>query len=77
MVDLENLTYHDKFRRPSQAPLQKRFSEIAEILVRDGYRRFHVLGNGKVGGWSGVLIVELVILGVAALAKYMFFDKRR
>ena len=27
-------------------------------------------------GWGGLLVVALVILGVAALAKYLFFDKR-
>ena len=28
-------------------------------------------------GWSGLLIVVLVGLGVAALAKYLFFSKRQ
>lgn len=27
-------------------------------------------------GWGGVLIVVLVILGVAVLAKYLFFNNR-
>jgi hypothetical protein len=27
-------------------------------------------------GWGGLLVVVLVVLGIAALAKYMFFDKR-
>ena len=27
-------------------------------------------------GWSGPLIVVLVVLGVAALAKYLFLNKR-
>ena len=27
-------------------------------------------------GWGGLLIVVLVVLGVAALAKYVFFNKR-
>ena len=34
-------------------------------------------GMGWGMGWGEVLIVVLVVLGVAALAKYMFFDKRR
>ena len=38
-------------------------------------------GMGWEGGWGmgsgGVLITVLVVLGVAVLAKYMFFDKRR
>ncbi len=38
-------------------------------------------GMGWGGGWGmgsgGVLITVLVVFGVAALAKYMFFDKRR
>lgn len=28
-------------------------------------------------GWGGLLIVVLVVLGVAALAKYVFFNNRR
>ena len=28
-------------------------------------------------GWSGLLIVVLVVLGAAALAKYLFFNGRR
>lgn len=28
-------------------------------------------------GWGGLLFAALVILGVAALAKYLFFDKRQ
>lgn len=28
-------------------------------------------------GWGGLLATALVVLGVAALAKYLFFDKRR
>ena len=27
-------------------------------------------------GWGGLLAVVLVVLGSAALAKYLFFDKR-
>lgn len=27
-------------------------------------------------GWGGLLVVVLVVLGVAALAKYVFFNKR-
>jgi hypothetical protein len=42
--------------------------------------------NGIVGGsgsmmwgmgWGGLLIVALVVLGVAALAKYLFFNNKR
>ena len=32
-------------------------------------------GGGWGGGWGEMLIVVLVILAVAALAKYMFFNK--
>lgn len=28
-------------------------------------------------GWSGLLVVVLVVFGVAALAKYIFFNKSR
>jgi len=28
-------------------------------------------------GWSGLLILVLVALGVAALAKYLFFNDKR
>ncbi len=28
-------------------------------------------------GWSGLLILVLVVLGVAALAKYLFFNGTR
>jgi len=28
-------------------------------------------------GWGGLLVVVLVVLGVAALAKYLFINKRR
>ena len=28
-------------------------------------------------GWVGLLILVLVVLGIAALAKYLFFDNRR
>lgn len=28
-------------------------------------------------GWSGLAIVVLVVLGVAALVKYLFFNGRR
>jgi len=28
-------------------------------------------------GWWGLLILVLVVLAVGALAKYLFFDKRR
>jgi hypothetical protein len=27
-------------------------------------------------GWGGLLVIVLVVLGVAALAKYLFFNKR-
>jgi hypothetical protein len=28
-------------------------------------------------GWSGLLILVIVVLGIAALAKYLFFTDRR
>ena len=28
-------------------------------------------------GWGGLLVVVLVVLGVAALAKYLFFNNSR
>ena len=28
-------------------------------------------------GWGGLLVVVLVVLGVAALTKYLFINKRR
>ncbi len=28
-------------------------------------------------GWEGLLIVGVVLLAIAALAKYLFFDNRR
>lgn len=28
-------------------------------------------------GWGGLLVVALVAIGVAALVKYLFFNKRR
>ena len=41
--------------------------------------------NGTIGGgsmmwgmgWGGLLVVALVVLGVAALVKYLFFNKRQ
>lgn len=33
-------------------------------------------GMGWGMGWSGLLIVALVVLGVAALAKYLFFNSQ-
>ncbi len=35
-------------------------------------------GSGMIWGmgWGGLLAVVLVVLGTAALAKYLFFDKR-
>jgi putative transposase len=46
---MERSSYHDKARRPSQAPLCKRIREIAETRVRNGYRRIHVLLQRE--GW--------------------------
>jgi putative transposase len=39
----ERSSYHYRCRRPEQAALKKRIQEIAEIRVRYGYRRIHVL----------------------------------
>ncbi len=40
------------------------------------------MGNGGSSmmwgmGWGGPLVVALVVLGVAALVKYLFFNKQR
>lgn len=36
-------------------------------------------GSGSMWGmgWGRLLIIVLVVLGIAALAKYLFFDNRR
>ncbi len=34
------------------------------------------MGWGGSGGWGGLLLVVLVVLGVAALAKYLMSNKR-
>ena len=43
-------TYHCAARRPPQAVLSKRIRKIAEIRIRYGYRRIHVLLRRK--GWQ-------------------------
>jgi len=50
VLQFRRSTYHFKPRRPSQAGLRKRIREIAETLVRYGYRRIHVLLERE--GWQ-------------------------
>ena len=47
MVDTS--TYYYKSRRCGQADLEKRIKEIAETLMRYGYRRVHVVLQRE--GW--------------------------
>lgn len=50
MLRTETSTYHYKGKRHAQAGLIKRIKEIAEIRVRYGYRRVHVLLRRE--GWG-------------------------
>ena len=43
VLKAERSSYHYKSRRGDQANLKKRIKEIAEVRVRYGYRRIHVL----------------------------------
>ena len=43
VLKAERSSYHYKSRRGDQADLKKRIKEIAEVRVRYGYRRIHVL----------------------------------
>jgi transposase InsO family protein len=43
VLGAERSSYHYKGKRRSQAALEQRIKEIAEIRVRYGYRRIHVL----------------------------------
>ena len=43
-------TFHNRSRRPEQAPLRERIREIARTRVRYGYRRIHVLLRRE--GWT-------------------------
>jgi putative transposase len=43
VLKAERSSYHYKSRRGDQADLKKRIKEIAEVRVRCGYRRIHVL----------------------------------
>ena len=47
---LDGSTYHYRSRRPDQAALSKRIREIAEMRVRYGYQRVHVLLRRE--GWT-------------------------
>jgi putative transposase len=51
-MPVQRSTYHYCRRRAEQAELRKRIKEIAETLVRYGYRRIHVLLR-RCGGRAG------------------------
>ena len=48
-LPVDRSTYHYRPKRSGQAVLMKRIKEIAEIRVRYGYRRIHVLLRRE--GW--------------------------
>ncbi len=43
VFEVDTSTYHYKSRRPGQAALERRITEICQTRVRYGYRRVHVL----------------------------------
>jgi putative transposase len=49
-LKFDTSTYHYKPRRPGQAGLERRITEICETRVRYGYRRVHVLLRRE--GWT-------------------------
>jgi putative transposase len=48
-LELDRSSYHYRFRRPEQAPLESRIKEICQTRVRYGARRVHVLLRRE--GW--------------------------
>lgn len=50
VLEVERSSYHYKPRRRDQAGLEARIKEIAQVRVRYGYRRVHVLLRRE--GWS-------------------------
>ena len=62
-------------------PICKLWSEVDEIFRRPEQGACTVMSHGMMGGgmmWSmgliGFLLVVLLVLGIAALAKYLFGD---
>ena len=49
VFEVDTSTYHYKFRRSDQAPLEERTKEIWRTGIRYGYRRLHVLLRRE--GW--------------------------
>jgi putative transposase len=49
-MEVDTSTYHYKSRRREQAGLEARIKEIAQVRVRYGYRRVHVLLRRE--GWT-------------------------
>lgn len=49
-LQFDRSTFHYKFRRADQAPVERRIREICETRVRYGYRRVHVLLRRE--GWE-------------------------
>ena len=50
VMEVDTSTYHYKSRRREQAGLEARIREIAQVRVRYGYRRVHVLLRRE--GWA-------------------------
>ena len=50
MLEVDTSSYHYKPRRRDQAGLEARIREIAQVRVRYGYRRVHVLLRRE--GWA-------------------------